>query len=328
MPSLAPRLVYAPQYNIRVFGLERLHPFDSRKYGRAWRRLKRRFGATLGHVTIRPPQPISEEQLRAVHASGYLDRLRDSAYAARVLEVPTLRHLPAALIDRLVLRPMRWATMGTILAAREAMQCGLSVNLSGGYHHARPDAGEGFSVYADAALAIADLRSSGQLRELDRIAYVDCDAHQGNGVCHCFMRDSRVFIYDQFNGVIYPWLDARARGRVDCPVPLPPNCSGTEYLAALESKLPPFLDVIARNGRIGVAIYNAGTDIIAGDPLGRMNVSEECVLQRDRFVIDELTRRGIPTVVLLSGGYTRGSYRLVVNMIEYVLTAFESDRQD
>ncbi len=27
-------LVYSPKYNITAFGLERLHPFDSRKYGR------------------------------------------------------------------------------------------------------------------------------------------------------------------------------------------------------------------------------------------------------------------------------------------------------
>ena len=167
--------------------------------------------------SIAPSRPISHEELRAVHGAAYLGRLRESAYAARVLEVPAPGRLPASVIDWLILRPMRWATMGTILAARVAMRCGLTVNLSGGYHHARPDAGEGFSVYADAALAIADLRSSGQLAESDRVAYVDCDVHQGNGVGHCFRNDSRVFIYDQFNGAIYPWLDTRARARVDCP---------------------------------------------------------------------------------------------------------------
>lgn len=212
--------------------------------------------------------------------------------------------------------------MGTILAAREALRCGLAINLSGGYHHARPDGGEGFSVYADVALAIADLRATGALGENDRVAYIDCDAHQGNGACRCFAHDSRVFIYDQFNSEIFPWRDAKARRRVDCPVPLYTNCHGADYLDALRKKLPPFMDAIARGDRVGLAVYNAGTDIVAGDPLGRMNVSEAHVLERNQFVIDQLTQRAIPTLVLPSGGYTRESFRLIANMVEYVLTTF------
>ena len=322
MPTVTPRLVYSAAYNIGLLGLERLHPFDSRKYGRAWKALKRRFGPALREATIRPSGPITREQLLTVHTPDYLARLRDSKYAAQVLEVPQIRYLPSAVIDWCILRPMRWATMGTLLAAREALRCGLTVNLSGGYHHARPEDGEGFSVYADLALAIADLRASGALGENDRIAYVDCDAHQGNGVCRCFDRDSSVFIYDQFNSEIYPWRDAKAQRRIDCAVPLYTTCHGADYLDALRKKLPPFLDAIARNGRIGLAVYNAGTDIVGGDPLGRMNVSEAHVLDRDRFVIDQLVTRGIPTVVLPSGGYTRESFRLIANMVEYVLTAF------
>ena len=44
MNAVRPRIVYTRHYNIGFFGLERLHPFDSRKYGRAYRALRRRFG--------------------------------------------------------------------------------------------------------------------------------------------------------------------------------------------------------------------------------------------------------------------------------------------
>ena len=111
---------------------------------------------------------------------------------------------------------------------------------------------------------------------------------------------------------------------LDCAVSLYMNCHGADYPDALRKKLPPFLDAIARSGRVGLAVYNAGTDIVSGDPLGRMNVSESHVLERDRFVIDQLTRRGIPTVVVPSGGYTRESYRLIAKMVEYVLATFPS----
>lgn len=46
-----------------------------------------------------------------------------------------------------------------------------------------------------------------------------------------------------------------------------------------------------------------------------MNVSADGVLERDRFALGQLAGRGIPTVMLLSGGYSRESYRLVANTV-------------
>lgn len=94
MSTVTPRLVYSPAYNIGLLGLERLHPFDSRKYGRAWKTLKGRVGPALRAATIRPAGPVTREQLLTVHTSDYLDRLRDAKYAADVLEVPQIRYLP------------------------------------------------------------------------------------------------------------------------------------------------------------------------------------------------------------------------------------------
>src|SRR5258708_3631371 len=125
---------------------------------------------------------------------------------------------------------MRWAVARSLIAAREALTAGVAVNLSGGYHHAKPDHGEGFCVFNDIAYLIHCLRFEGQLEPDDRAAYIDLDAHQGNGVCHHFRTDRRVFVYDAFNRDIYPSYDIVARERVNCPVPLPAGCSGAEYL--------------------------------------------------------------------------------------------------
>jgi histone deacetylase 11 len=313
-----PHIVYSRHYNIGFFGVERLHPFDSRKYGRAYRALCRRFGRDVKQRTLRPRRPATREELLWVHTLSYLDRLRDSAYVARALEVPPLRRVPAFLIDRFVLRPMRWATAGTILAAREAMTCGLAINLSGGYHHAGPDRGEGFSIYNDIAIAIHALRREGRLKDDDKIVYVDCDAHQGNGVCRAFADDNRVFIYDLYNAAIYP-NDAEARRRNDCDVPVRPNQLDSEYLATLRSTLPPFLDGISKSSPPAFAIYNAGTDIFRSDPLGALAVTAADVLKRDRFVLNELITRGIPTMMLPSGGYTRESFQLIADTVADVL---------
>lgn len=315
-----PRIVYSRRYDIGFFGLERLHPFDTRKYSRAYRLLKRQFGRRLQRALIVPSRPVTAEELLAVHTREYLDRLRSPAYLAGALEVPQVRRLPGWVTDWCVLRPMRWATMGTILAARAAIEHGLAVNLSGGYHHAGPDRGEGFCVYNDIAMAVHDLRRSGALDAQAKVAYVDLDAHQGNGVCHAFFDDARVFLFDMYNRTIYPASDAKAKRRIDFPVPLPDGCAESVYLPALRSKLPSFLDGVERAGHVGLAIYNAGTDIYRDDTLGGMSVSADGVLERDRFVLDELGRRGIPTVMLPSGGYSRGSYKMLARTGAYVLT--------
>jgi len=321
------RLVYSPHYDIRFFGLERLHPFDSRKYSRAWKLLRGWFGSRLRGVTMAPTRPIRREELLAVHTAAYLDRLRQSKYVAGALELPPVRYLPHRVLDWCILRPMRWATMGTIVAAAEAMEHGLAVNLSGGYHHAKPDGGEGFCIYSDIGLAIDRLRRDGRLQEDDRVAYIDLDAHQGNGVCHVFRTDNRVFIFDMYNREIYPGYDGEARDRIDCNLPLAANCHETDYLRTLKSRLPGFLDSLVGSGKVGLGIFNAGTDVYQGDPLGGLNLSAAGVLERDLFVIEQLRSREIPTVMLPSGGYTRMSYRLIAASVGRLLelSLFQQD---
>ncbi len=150
-----PKVVYSRHYNIGFYGFERMHPFDSRKYGRVWKLLKQKFGRQLKSMSIRTDRGASREELLLVHTEAYLKQLRDSKYIARALELPIVAKMPAWMIDWHVLRPMRWATRGTILAAEAALENGLAINLSGGYHHARPDQGEGFSIYADIGIAVA-----------------------------------------------------------------------------------------------------------------------------------------------------------------------------
>ena len=309
-----PRIVYSRHYNIGFYGVERLHPFDSRKYGRAWKRLRHHFGSTLRQLHIRPDRPVDRDELLLVHSADYLSQLRDPRYVARALEVPQIGYLPSWAIDWHVLRPMRWATRGTILAARAALDHRFAVNLSGGYHHAKPNHGEGFSIYSDIGIAVASLRADKLIGDTDRIVYIDTDAHQGNGVCHTFMSDSRVFIFDIYNAGIYPSFDVEARKRIDCNVGITSACTDAEYMSVLHKRLPGFLDSV-RHASVGLAIYNAGTDVVASDPLGGLNISAATIRERDLFVVGELTKRQIPTVMVLSGGYTRHSDKLVVDSV-------------
>ncbi len=309
------RVVYHPRYNISLFGLERLHPFDSRKYGRAWAVLQKELGSRLKEHHVAVDRPVSDRELLSVHSADYLSRMRRSKTIAATLEMPMFQFCPAWLLRWRVLQPMRWATRGSVIAAKEALKTGLSANLSGGYHHAKPSHGEGFCAFSDIALIVAELRREGLLQTGDRVAYIDLDAHQGNGVCHEFRDDSAVFIFDMYNKDTYPREDYEARRRIDCNVPLSFDCSAEEYLDLLHHKLPPFLDSVSKTARVRLAIYNAGTDVFARDRLGGLRLSEEDVLSRDLFVFQTLEERAIPAVMLLSGGYSQESYRLVANTL-------------
>jgi histone deacetylase 11 len=114
--------------------------------------------------------------------------------------------------------------------------------------------------------------------------------------------------------------------RIDCPVPLPAQCTGAEYLGLLAGSLPKFLDSVGRNGRIKLAVYSAGTDVFEGDALGGLKVSAADVLMRDLYVIEQFRSRGIPVVMLLSGGYSRESHRLVANTVVELLRRYMNDQ--
>jgi histone deacetylase 11 len=287
------KLVYARRYNIGFFGLERLHPFDSRKYGRAWREVGRELRRLRNRAWIGVPDQVSVTDLAAVHDPAYLKRLRNPQELAAALELPAVALLPGLAVQWAILQPMRRAVAGSLIAARAALTAGVAVNLSGGYHHARPDRGEGFCVFNDIAYLVHRLRADGQLGPDDRVAYIDLDAHQGNGVCHHFRSDRRVIMYDAFNRDIYPH-DPAARERIDCPLPLPTGYAGAAYLRLLETSLPAFLDSIQRGGRVGLAVYNAGTDVFEGDLLGGLKLSFADVLARDLYVIEQLRTRKHP----------------------------------
>jgi histone deacetylase 11 len=263
-------------------------------------------------------RPVTDDELLLAHAREYLESLHSPSVIAAALEIPLLATLPGWLLRWRVLGPMRWTVRGSVLAAQAALDCGVAVNLSGGYHHAKPDGGEGFCVFSDIALIVRQLREQKRLQAADTILYVDLDAHQGNGVCHEFLSGERVFIFDMYNQDIYPGQDFVARDRIDARIPLAMGCTGERYLATLRERLPSFLDAFAKSSP-RLAIYNAGTDVFRGDKLGGLELSERDVLDRDLFVIEQLRRRGIPVVMLLSGGYSPQSYRLVANTVASLL---------
>jgi histone deacetylase 11 len=315
-------LVYSPRYDLGLPILEKLHSFSGSRPSRAFKSTMRQLNGLKRPRVVTPTRGPTDDELLEVHTQEYISSLKRSSVWAKILEGKPLRFVPPFVLNWLVQTPMRFATSGSVLATREALTAGLAINFGGGYHHAKPAHGEGFCAISDIGLLVATARRLGWIGPGDIVVYVDTDAHQGNGPSYVFMDDPRVMLYDIFNVDEYPCVedpiypypvggDAPARERLDCAVPLARGSDDTTYLTALRSTLPAFLEKAGKKGRIGLAIYNAGTDVVAGDSVGGLGLTHGAVLARDMFAINEFRQRNIPTVMLPSGGYTHASAELI-----------------
>ena len=303
-------LVYHPAYNITAFGLERLHPFDSRKYRRIHDALIARGLRRRGDFVR--PRPVSQRDLLNLHSPEYLRSLRSPKTLARILEVPIVVTLPGWLVNWRILRPMRFATSGTIQACRLALDHGIAINLGGGYHHAADSWGGGFCVYADVPLAAKILHQEGRIK---RLLVVDLDAHQGNGTAALFHGWDWAFMFDLYERDIFP---ARKEPE-DYPLPVGSGLTGREYLGIVRDTLPKALDAV----RPDLVIYNAGSDPFVGDPLAGFRLSRSDLAERDLLVVSSVRERGIPVAMVLSGGYSAESWRIHADAIEGILTRFD-----
>ena len=174
---------------------------------------------------------------------------------------------------------------------------------AGGLHHAHPDRASGFCIFNDVAVAVKHAVSSGH-----RVAYLDIDAHHGDGVMYGFYDSGRVLDIDfhQDGRTLFP-----GTGRVDetgagdgaglkVNLPLPPG-TGDEALEPLVRRVvPPLL----RSFRPELIIVQHGADGHAGDPLTSLQYTSAAYDQVDRLVVGlahELCQDRL--VVTGGGGY-------------------------
>ncbi|KAH8417087.1 hypothetical protein KR222_002959 [Zaprionus bogoriensis] len=300
-------IVYSKNYSVRFAGFEKLHPFDAAKGKHIQQLLCSELSLEAGDFY--DPGEITKEQLLRVHTPKYLKSLKWSVNVACIAEIPALIFMPNFTVQSGYLRPMRYQAAGSILAGRLALDYGWAINLGGGFHHCCSYKGGGFCPYADITLLLERLFEQEQIR-VRRAMIVDLDAHQGNGHERDFKDAEAVYILDMYNAFIYP-RDQEAKRSIRCGVELRHMTGDLFYLRQLNRCLMQALAEFKPD----VVIYNAGTDVLKGDPLGNLAVSEEGVIERDRLVFSTFRGLNIPVVMLLSGGYMKSSKRVIADSI-------------
>lgn len=227
----------------------------------------------LDHVPMLVPERASETDLRRVHATEYLEAVKQAPLAGW-----DVGH-GLGTMDNPVFSDMHDASAlvvgSTLLAAREvaAGRARRAVNIAGGLHHAMRDHASGFCVYNDCAVAISWLLDHG----FDRIAYVDTDVHHGDGVQAAFYHDPRVLTISlhQHPLTLFPgtgYSSEAGSGEAEgtaVNLPLPPGTRDSGWLRAFDAVVPSLI----AGFRPQILVTQCGVDSHDEDPLADLSLS-------------------------------------------------------
>jgi acetoin utilization deacetylase AcuC-like enzyme len=295
---------YSPDYDYgRHLPISQLHGFLLNKPSAIRRLLIERHGLspdTFLSPTTSPSDAITSADIARVHTPAVEQGLRSSAYIARVIEVPLLRWLPAPFLASQLVTPQRVACAGTLAALRAAFHGDWAFNLSGGFHHARPNLSHGFCLLNDIAIALARLRSQQETQETQenltrRVLILDLDLHQGDGNSAAFAGDPNTFTASIHQESAFPHPKIPS----DLDVGLPDGTTEAQYLAHLDAVLAAILTRFSPE----VIVYVAGVDPFQGDPMSALGLSAAGLVARDVRVARFARAQQAALVVLPAGGY-------------------------
>jgi len=185
-----------------------------------------------------------------------------------------------------------------------------------GLHHARRDAAAGFCAFNDCGVVIETLRRQYGIR---RVAYVDIDAHHGDGVFYAFEDDPDVAVADlhEDGRYLYPGTGAAAETGIGAAagsklnIPLDPGSDDAAF-----HRVWPRVEEYLRAFKPEIILLQAGADSIEGDPITHMRFSPaahgHAALSLVR-IADEFCNGRI--IAMGGGGYNRTNLALGWNEV-------------
>ena len=264
-----PVLVYKGD-EIARYGFGDPHPFGLDRHGVFHDELA---AAGLGDsIEYASPGNASVDDLLLFHSADYIDKVsRMSAEGKGFLDegdTPAMPGIFGAASD----------VVGTTLAAVDAIMEGRAKRAFvpiAGLHHAGREHAAGFCVFNDCGVAAEYLRSK---HGLQRIAYVDIDAHHGDGMFYGFEDDKDLIFADihEDGRYLYPGTGSasetgtgRAKG-TKLNIPMAPGAADAEFFVEWE-RVEAYLD----NAKPEFIIFQCGADSLEGDPITHLRYTEQ-----------------------------------------------------
>lgn len=279
------------------YGFPGGHPFSTARFGAFKKEFLKR--ELMSQTQVAAPAAGSRDILEQFHSQAYIDLVeRSSARGGGLLDRGDTPAFAGCFEAALTV-------CATALAASEAIMAGdteAAFIPIAGLHHARRDMAGGFCIFNDAGLVIESLLAN---HDIKKIAYVDIDAHHGDGVFYEFENNPHVIFADLHQQYIYPGTgDADERGVGDAigtklNIPMRAGANDADFnrvwgsvLEHLEAFAPEFI------------ILQCGADSIAGDPITQMAYTPASFLKAgaDLARLAQKTAQG-RLLALGGGGY-------------------------
>jgi acetoin utilization protein AcuC len=174
----------------------------------------------------------------------------------------------------------------------------VAFNLLGGFHHAFPERAAGFCYLNDMVLACMRLADAGK-----RVLYLDLDAHHGDGVQAAFYsrKDVMTISLHESGKTLFPWggfedeIGEGAGRGYNVNVPLPAETYDEAFLTAFDAVVVP----LAENFKPETLVLELGMDILAGDPLTHLRMTNNVVVE----IVERVLKLNCPVLVAGGGGY-------------------------
>lgn len=269
-PAKAPPVLVFRGVEIANYGFGEAHPFGMDRHDVFHAALA---AEDLGDaIAYGHPQRASVDQLMLFHTPDYIDRVsRLSAEGIGYLDHGDTPAYPG------IFDPAS-DVVGTTLAAVDAVMAGIAKRAFvpiAGLHHAARDSASGFCVFNDCGVAIEYLRKQ---YGIQRIAYVDIDAHHGDGVFYSFEDDPDLIFADihEDGRYLYPGTGAESetgKGRAlgtKLNIALQPGAGDAEFRHAWRRVIA-FLDA----ARPEFILFQCGADSLEGDPITHLCLTEQ-----------------------------------------------------
>jgi len=292
-------LVYSEEWRRFDYGPE--HPLRMERLGLTWR-LMEAYGLTSGpKLKVVTPEPASVDAITHFHSRDYIEILRAVSAGDWV---PHAARYGLGAGDNPIF-PGLWEAAdlgagGSILAAQLVLdnEAARAFHFAGGLHHAMPARASGFCYVNDAVLAIMELR-----RRDWKVAYVDIDAHHGDGVQFAFYADPRVLTISSHErgdrlfpgtGAVEEMGEGEGLG-FSVNLPLQPYTDDAVYEPAFEAVVPPLLRAFEPDA----VVLQLGIDSHRTDPLTHL----AWTVQGFTKIVSRLLELSPRVVALGGGGY-------------------------
>lgn len=302
-------LIFDPIYS--QLDLPRRHRFPIEKYQALFDRALAEYPK---HFTpIKVPGKVATADLLTVHQFEYVETFINGTITEKAM-----KRIGFEWSQQFVNRTLT-AVNGTIETAKHAVQHGIAINCTGGYHHAHPDFGSGFCVFNDLTIAANCLLNQNLAT---RVLIFDCDVHQGDGTAVCTQGNSQIFSVSIHCEKNFPTRKQDS----DWDIGVERYIDDQQYLPVVKDTLITAVQAF----RPDFIIYDAGVDIHVDDDLGLLNISTAGVYQRDKMVFDLAKNQDIPIMAVIGGGYQRDIQKLTnvhMQLIHSATATFSESEQ-